>query len=554
MARIIANGTAQGVTAVATALLVTQVFDRLILNQQGTGTLLAFWFATALVASGLMRAALRKLERVDAERLGQSYVHELRTRLFRHLLRVPYRALQQKSRGGLLLRFVGDLTALRQWVSLGLARLAVAGVTTFVAMAALAFVDLYLAMTVTTILGIGALASLYLGRSMARAVRDARSQRARLSANVTEKLGTVSVIQAFVTEQRERRLVRRQSQRLAKRMIQRARVAGQLRAITEATTALASAGALLVGAAEVAAGMATPGTVVGAMVIVGLLVPPLRDLGRLHEYWHGAQVSRDKIRQLARNLRVAAVPGRGDKLEGMPLTIELEQVSLDTQLQDVSVRIDPGSHIVVVGANGAGKSTLLALFAQLLRPDSGRVLINGKDAGELDPAAVRSKIGFVSHDLPLIKGSVEQNIRYASPELSDQEYEELVELVDLQPVLDDLPDGLGTRLTESAQNISLGQRLRIALARALATRPDVLLLDEVDANLDPAARLLIDRVFEQYPGTVIMVSHHTDHLDKADTVWCLDNGRLVESGTPTELLAADGPTSRLLNPVLRAVG
>jgi ABC-type bacteriocin/lantibiotic exporter with double-glycine peptidase domain len=123
-------------------------------------------------------------------------------------------------------------------------------------------------------------------------------------------------------------------------------------------------------------------------------------------------------------------------------------------------------------------------------------------------------------------------------------------LCGVDEILDGLTGGMDTRLAEGGANLSIGQRQRIALARALVGQPRILLLDEADANLDPKAARALDRVLAEYKGTVLLITHRPDWLDSADVIWHLENGRLVESGTPGELARSGGPTARLFTPSL----
>ena len=533
--RLLAIAVLQALATAATALLVQAVFDRLHHPDEITLRL-----GAALVATALTGAWLRQQERVEAERLGQHYVHELRLQLYRHLSRLSPRLLQQRGRGGTLLRFVGDLTALRQWVSLGLARLTVAGVVTTTALATLGWLDPVLAGLCAAVLGVSGLLAYRYGAALDQATRQARRHRARLANNLAEKTTAIAVVQAFGQLRRERRRLERQSQELQQAMLARARAIGRLRAVAEGSGALAAAAVLLAGVWRVGQGQADPGTVVAAMTVTGLLTAYLRDLGRVHEYWLGARVAGDKIAAFL-NLPVA-LQHRHLPLPDGPGTLVLDGVAVEGSLGPVDATVPGGTRVALVGPNGAGKSTLLGVITRLLPPDQGQVLLDGTDLFQIKTAALRRAVGIVSPDLPLLRGSVRRNLCYRWPRAPETEIARVKRLCQLQAVLAELPGGEDFRLTEGGTNLSLGQRQRLMLARALLGEPRLLLLDEVDANLDPEAAALIDRLLQSYRGTILIVTHRLQRLRHVDQVWYLEDGRLCEQGDPRTLLQGDSRT------------
>ncbi|MCK5508576.1 MAG: ABC transporter ATP-binding protein [Desulfobacterales bacterium] len=531
--RLVGNGFAQALTMIITALLVRLAFDRLITTPDVSQFHIAIRVGLGLMASAVCIGWLRMIERVDAERMGQSYIHQVRMMLFEHLSALAPRALQRRSRGAIVLRFIGDLGALMRWVSLGLVRISVAGVTTFFSLLALSIINFRLAFAVTAVLSLGVLYALRLGRQIRKTVKESRRRRSYLAANVNEKVAAMAVVQIFGQSDRERRRVSRQSLRLTKALVARAKKIGLMRGITQSVTAVASGVALLMGANEVVSGRATPGTVVAAMTIVGLLVPSLRDLSRVYEYWQGARVSSEKIIEfLDTPALVEDLPGAPDLKPG-PGRLEFAGVSLSGIVKDVTVAAEPGRLIALVGPNGAGKSTLLSLAARLIDPDKGRLLLNGQDLAKHSLESVRHAIGMVSPDLPLLCGTVSKNLRYRWPKAPVEEINRIRALCGIDKVLAELPEGDQTRVTEAGSNLSLGQRQRIELARALLGSPSILLLDEADAHLDVDAATMLKRILDEYSGTVLWVTHNLDQVVAADLVWHIEDGRLVEVSHPS---------------------
>ena len=529
------NGLAQAVVTIATILLVRQAFDRLITPADALESDIMIQIGLGLGLAAVSIGWLRMSERVDAEKMGQSYIHQIRLLLFKRMSRLAPRALQNRSRGAVVLRFIGDLNALKRWVSLGLVRITVAGITTGCALTALALISWELALVVAGVLGLGALYAFRIGKDLRETVRESRKRRAYLAANVNEKVATMAVVQVFGQAVRERRRIKRQSRRLTDAMVARAGKIGLMRGITQSVTALASGAVLLLGAYVVGTGQATAGTVVAAMTIVGLLVPALQDLSRVYEYYQESRVSSQKIISFLKTPSlVTDRPGAPD-LDPGPGCLEFKGVGLGDIVREMSVTARPGQVIAVTGPNGAGKSTLLHMAARLIDAESGQIFLDGQDIAQHSLKSVRKAVSMVSPDLPLLRGTVKKNLLYRCPKAPAEEIEKIWQLCGIHELLDELPQAELTRVTEDGNSLSLGQRQRIGIARAFLGNPRVILLDEADAHLDNEAGRVLNRVLSRFKGTILWVTHQPDHLGSADSIWHIEKGRLLDV-TPPDLL------------------
>lgn len=525
--RLAMNGLAQAAMTVVTMGLVRRAFDGLISSPEGIRADIILQVGLGLGLVALCIGWLRMMERVDAEKLGQSYIHQIRMRLFRHMIRLDSRALQSRSRGAVVLRFIGDLNALKRWVSMGMARIIVAAILTVCALIALAVISSRLAIVLSLVFGLATLYAIRLGRYIREAVKESRRRRAYLAANVNEKVATMQVVQVFGQSNRERRRVNRQSRRLTDAMIDRAKKIGLMRGITQSVLALASGVVLLVGAYEVSNGNITPGTVVAAMTIIGFLSPALRDLSRVYEYYQESRVSKGKLLNfLETRSSVSEQPGAPD-LKPDSGRLEYRDVSYGNVLKNISITAQAKEKIVVVGGNGAGKSTLLSLATRLIAPDKGTVLLDGQDIALHSLASVRRAISIVSPDLPLLRGTIKKNLLYRWPDAPENEIGKVWKACGISELLDELPLGERTRVTEEGRSLSLGQRQRIGLARAFLGNPKVVLLDEADAHLDKEASAILDRVLSMYQGTTIWVTHNAERLNNADCIWSIEKGKLT---------------------------
>lgn len=533
--RLVINGLAQSGTHIATILLVRRAFDRLIRKTGDIQVDIMLQIGIGLGIAAICYGWLRMVERVDAEKMGQSYIHQVRMLLFKHMNQLTPRALQSRSRGAIVLRFIGDLNALKRWVSLGIVRITVASITTVCTLTALSVISWRLAVTVSVVLLLGALYALRLGKYIRETVSESRRRRSYLAANVNEKVATMAVVQVFGQSNRERRRVKRQSQRLTNALIAKARKIGLVRGITHSVTALASSAVLLQGAHVVHTGRASPGTVVAAMTIVGLLVPALRDLSRVYEYLQESRVSAKKIIAFLETPSLMPnQPGAAD-LKPEHGVLEFRNVCFGKILSNITVTAQAGQMVVIVGPNGAGKSTLLFLAARLIEPEKGAILLDGQDIATHSIKSVRRAISMVSPDLPLLRGTVKKNLLYRWPRAPAEEIEKIWNLCGIYELLAELPQAEKTRVTEEGNNLSLGQRQRIGLARAFLGNPKIVLLDEADVHLDKNAGKVLDRILSQYNGTILWVTHNPDRIRMADCIWSIENGRL-RSLTPNRKL------------------
>lgn len=522
--RLVANGFAQTIASVFFVLILHAMVDSATAQPPIAPD---SWMAWTLGAIVLVLGALRVLAQQQGEELGQDYVHRVRLRLFSHLCAMSNRTHQKRSQGGTLLRFIGDLSALRQWISLGLARLCVASITALGTLFALVWVSPRLSLAVTLVLLGGTVVSLLLGKPLHQAVLESRRQRARLASQVTEKTGNIGVIQVHGQEARERRVISRYSRRLKAAMIGRAISMGQLRAAIQITAMFSIALAVIIGSHGVAAGIMGASEIVAAMAVVGMLIPPIRDLGRVYEYWRRAAVSIDKLEHfLSSKAEVVDVEGARPLLISAG-RIQLHCLSSEGVLDETSIDIPGGSLVALLGANGSGKSTLLSLIDRQMQADTGTIFIDGQDIQGVTLKTLRRAVSILGPDLPLMRGSVRRNLCYRNPKASEEEQWAALRMAGAAELVRSLPRGLDTRLSSRGTNLSMGERQRLALARAVLGRPPILLLDEADANLDDEFRAHFRRVIQDYPGTVVMATHDADLAQAADTIWTLADRQLL---------------------------
>lgn len=522
---LVGNGLGQAGVAIAAGLAMKTAFDTLGSGTPGATETEGFKAAAALCGCALALGWLRWRETCDAEKLAQGYLAELRLALFDRLLGSPTRRLQGKRRGSMALRFVGELNALRLWLSFGFARVLVGGVSLLGATLALAWLSPGLLWGLLPVLGLAMLTAVCMGRSLYAQTRSARREVARFAGHVQERITVLAVIQHYGQGTRERQRLERMLGRVRETAELRAVSRGRLRALGEAGSLAAAAGVLVAALSTgVSAGVAA------AIAVLGFLSPMLRDLTRAMEYWQGARASWE---------RIAVWWAEADEVTMAPPAVVAGEVALNgVRLPGgsgvINARIGAGSRIALTGANGAGKSNLLNVIAGLVAPDAGQVCIDGTPIDGVWRQRLSGAVALASPDLPLLRGSLEFNLRYQKPDASAEETAWAWELCRIGELASALPDGLATKIVEEGRNLSLGQRQRVLLARALLARPRVLLLDELDSHMDGAGLRPLEQVLANYAGTVIYATHGAELLARADEVWRLVSGTLAERAPPGE--------------------
>jgi ATP-binding cassette, subfamily B, bacterial len=522
-------GLLQALTLGALIVLVWRIIDSLILAVRFAEPLgHVYSMIAVLTVVAVLNAALRAVEFSLAEAIGYRVVRRLRMFLYRHLQGMAPNQIQGRSRGGLILRFTGDLTMFRTWISRGFVRAIVAVIVVMGGAVVLLVLNPLLALTLLAFLCAGSALSLSVGRRLKRVTYSVRRKRSALTSNMDEQIHSLAVVQVFGRSAGEYSRLSRQNDSLTATLIREAGQRARLRGLSSVTGLLAATAVITVGVFEISIGRATLGMLIAAVYAARALITPVRDLGLAHDYWQRAQVSRRKLEDfLSSRSRNLDGPNL-DRLRVRRARIEFQDVHVDGILHGITATAAPGELVAIMGPTGSGKSALIALLARFIEPSQGQVHVNGRALSEFTLRSTYRNIGMVSPDLPLMRGTVRRNLTYRQRNASPEEVNRIATLCRLDEIVPAERGGLETWVTEGGRNFSIGQRQRIALGRALLGNPPLLLLDDPTANLDAGNKALFERVLNHHHGTSFLVTHDPDQASLADQVWIMEAGRIAE--------------------------
>ncbi|WP_329200528.1 MULTISPECIES: ABC transporter ATP-binding protein [unclassified Streptomyces] len=551
--------------AVATPLLASRVVDTIVGGgSSGTVTRLALLIALIAVAEAGLGLLTRKLSAT----LGEGLILDLRTAVFDHVQRMPVAFFTRTRTGALVSRLNNDVIGAQRAFSNTLSGVASNIVTLLLTLAVMLGISWQITLLALVLLPVFVLPARRMGARMASMQREASALNAAMGTQMTERFSApgATLVKLFGRPAEESAEFAARAARVRDIGIRTAMA--QSAFITALTLVSALALALVYGLGGYYAvhGTLEAGSVVALALLLTRLYSPLTALAGARVEVMSAMVSFERVFEILDLEPLIAEKPDARRVPDGPVTVEFDRVSfgypspdkvslasleevatLDARggtrvLHDVSFRAEPGQMIALVGSSGAGKSTIAQLLPRLYDADEGAVRLGGIDVRDLTADSVRETLGMVTQDGHLFHESVRANLLLARPGASEEELWEALRRSRLDGLVASLPDGLDTVVGERGYRLSGGERQRLTIARLLLARQRVVILDEATAHLDSTSEAAVQEALaEALSGrTAVVIAHRLSTVQAADLILVVEEGRIVERGTHTELLAAGG--------------
>ncbi|HEX2211383.1 MAG TPA: ABC transporter ATP-binding protein [Longimicrobium sp.] len=517
-----------------------------VLGTPGRPDLLLPLAAAVLLATlvqGVTSFALSQVISVTAQRA----ITDMRRRVMQHISRLPIRYFDSTQVGVLVSRVMNDAEGIRNLVGTGIVQLVGGVFTALLALAALLYLNWVLTLAILVILVLFGWTMAATFKKLRPIFRERGEITAQVNGRLTETLGGIRVVKAYGTEKREQRVFTKGAHRLFRNIASSITGISTVSSVGTVVIGAVSLAVIVIGGRAILDGQMTLGDLFAFVFFTGLLAAPVMQIASIGTQVSEAFAGLDRIREVM-EMRTEDQEDRDREALGhIEGDVRLDGVWYEYNegqpvLKGIDLHVPAGTTTALVGSSGSGKSTLVSLVMAFNRPTEGRVLIDGRDLNDLRLADYRAQLGVVLQENFLFDGTVADNIRFARPDATRPEIEEVARLANAHDFVSEFPDGYDTVVGERGIKLSGGQRQRIAIARALLADPRILILDEATSSLDSESEFKIQEGLRRLRQgrTAFVIAHRLSTIRSADQIVVLEAGEIVERGTHAQLMAQGG--------------
>jgi ATP-binding cassette subfamily B protein len=472
--------------------------------------------------------------------------------VFDHVQRLSAKFFDKNEVGRIMSRIQNDVGELGDFLDSGAFWVTGEVVTLVAIMVALFFMDVRLALISVAVIPFLLVFLFFWQRWARRSFIKVRQAISAVNASLQENISGVRAIQSLSREDLNSQQFEQVNSAHFEANMQSVRFSAGMTPVVELLVAVATSLIVLFGGERVLSGTLLVGTLLAFILYIQNFFDPIRSMTMEYTQLQRAMASGSRVFELIDVKPEVADSSDSIKVSRLQGDIVFENVRFGYEpgveiLHDVNFHISPGSTVALVGPTGAGKTTVVSLIARFYDVTGGSIQIDGHDIRRLEKSSYRTQIGLVLQDPFLFSGSVKENILYGNLEATDEQVITAARTVGAHDFITKMEKGYDTELQERGQNLSMGQRQLISLARALIVNPVILLLDEATANIDSQSEHVMQQgVAELMKGrTTVVIAHRLSTIKNADCILVLDKGRIVEKGNHQDLLTKGGLYARL---------
>jgi ATP-binding cassette, subfamily B, bacterial len=521
----------------------------------GTDRIAVLEFACAAVLGiAVLDAVCTYGEKYLTTSVAQWVSYDLRMAIYAHIQRLSLAFHDQKRTGDLISRVTADIDSIQSFIMNGLLGVLINAMTLVGMIAVMFWLNWkFTLIALSVVPALFAMVYIYT-RKIKKASREVRKKEGEITSVVEEVLSSIRVVKAFAREDFEVHRLEKESLEAVEISLHARSLKAKLTPLVDIVVAIGTGLVLWFGARLVMGNVLSAGELVVFILYLGKMYKPMQEISKMTDTYSKAAVGYERIQEILQtDVEVRDLP-RARKAPRFNGNIEFNNVSFayaegPPVLKDVSFEMKAGQVSAIVGPTGAGKTSIISLIPRFYDPEGGVITIDGTDVRQFQQRSLRQQMSFVLQETILFRAPVWQNIAYGRPGCSRQEIIRAAEMANASEFIEKLPDGYDTVLGERGMTLSGGQRQRIAIARAVIRNTSILILDEPTSGLDSASEKLVfealDRLMEG--RTVVVIAHRLSTIQRADVIFVVNDGAIVERGKHEELMKLNGLYAELHN-------